>query len=189
MERLFMPQTERTLSDQAVQILVVWSPNSQISTADIIDRLIVNHEAAVGMLKSCMSCKDGVVGLNYRGSDLRSGIDAELQLALLAVIDWETLHEKSAEPGSSSSTERVEYQETLETRAIIGNMTDLVQHLVDQLLAHSVVPTGVIVWCVFLARDHLLRVEEIPVGTGANFVNNIGLEVAVNSTGNVFAIA
>lgn len=140
-----MSQAERTLSDQAVQVLVVWSPNPQISTTDVIDRLIVNHKAAVGMLKSCMSGKDGVVGLNYRGSVLGSGIHAELQLALLAVIDRQTFHEKSAEPGSSSSTERVEYQETLETRAIIGNMADLVQHLVDQLLAYGIVPTGIIV--------------------------------------------
>lgn len=82
-----MPQAEHTLSDQAVQILVVWSLNSQIPTADIEDSVIVNHEAAVGMLKSCMSGKNGVVGLHHGGSDLRSGVDAELQLALLAVID------------------------------------------------------------------------------------------------------
>lgn len=104
-----MPQAEHTLSDQAVQVLIVWSLNPQVPTADIINSLVIDHEAAVGMFEGCVGGKDGVVGLNHGGSDLRSRVDTELQLALLAVIDRETLHKKSTKPGSSSSTERVEY--------------------------------------------------------------------------------
>lgn len=48
--------------------------------------------------------------------------------------------------------------------------TDSVQDRVDDLLADSVVPTGVIVGCVFLSRDQLFRVEELAVGSGAHLV-------------------
>ncbi len=36
-----------TLSDQAVQVLVVWSLDTEVATADVIDGLVVDHEAAV----------------------------------------------------------------------------------------------------------------------------------------------
>lgn len=83
----------------------------------------------------------------------------------------------------------MEDEETLETRAVVGNTANLVEHLVDQLLANSVVTTSVVVGRVLLSSNHLLRVEETAVCTSADLIDDIGLEIAVDGTGNVFAVA
>ena len=43
---------------------------------------------------------------------------------------------------------------------------------IGDLHALSVVPRGVIVGCVLLASDHLLVVDELPVGTGTDLINH-----------------
>jgi len=97
------------------------------------------------VLKGGVGSKDGVVGLDDRGGDLGSRVDTELELALLAVVDGQALHEESTETRTGTTTERVEDEEALETRAVVCNSSDLVENLVDQLLADGVVTTGVVV--------------------------------------------
>lgn len=134
-----------TLGDQSVQVFVVGSLNTKVATADVVDGLVVDHEGAVGVLKSSVGSEDRVVGLDNRGGDLRSRVDTELELALLAVVDGQTLHEESTETRTGTTTERVEDEEALETRAVVCNSSDLVKNLVDQFLADGVVTTGVVV--------------------------------------------
>ena len=108
-----------TLSDQTVQVLVVGALNAEVATADVVDGLVVNHEGAVGVLEGCVGGEDGVVGLDNRGGDLRSRVDTELELALLAVVGGETLKEEGTETRTCTTTERVEDKETLERGAVI----------------------------------------------------------------------
>ena len=54
-----------------------------------------------------------------------------------------------------------------------GNLyqfTDPVQHRVQMLLAHGVVAPGVVVGGILLARDQLLRVEQLTVGAGTDLI-------------------
>jgi len=178
-----------TLSDQTVQVLVVGTLNAEVAAADVVDGLVVDHEGAVGVLKGGVGGEDGVVGLDNGGGDLRGGVDAELELALLAVVDGETLHEEGTETGTGTTTEGVEDEEALETRAVVGDVADLVKDLVNELLADGVVATGVVVRGILLAGDHLLRVEEGAVGAGADLIDNVGLEIAVDGARNVLAVA
>lgn len=188
-------ETERSgdggnnLSDEAVEVLVAGALNSEVAAADVVDGLVVNHEAAVGVLQGGVGGQDGVVGLHDGGSVLGGRIDAELELRLLAVVDGETLHEESTETGTSTTTERVENQETLETSAVVGNTANLVEDLVDHLLSDGVVTTGVVVRGILTAGDHVLGVEKAAVGTGADLIDDIGLEIAVDGTGDIFALA
>lgn len=177
------------MCDQTVQVLVVGTLKTQVSSADIVDSLIINHERAVRVLQGGVGSQDGVVWLDHRGGSLRSWVNAELQLDLLSEIDRQTLHEKSTEAGTSSTTEGVEDKETLETRAVVGNTADLVQDLVNQLLPNGVVATGVVVGRILLASDHLFRVEERAVGAGADLIDDIGLEIAVDSSGNILSLS
>ncbi len=134
-----------TLSDQAVQVLIVRALKTQVSSADVVDRLVIDHEGTVRVLKGGVGGKNRVVWLDNRSGGLGCWVNTELQLNLLAKVDRESLHEESTESRTSSSTKGVEDQETLETRAVIGNMANLVQNLVNQLLSDSIVATGVIV--------------------------------------------
>ena len=95
------------------------------------------------MLKGRVRRQDGVVRLNNRVGRLRGGVDGELELRLLSIVGRETLKQERTEAGASSTTEGMENEEALETRAVIRQTTDLVHHDIDLLLANGVVPTRV----------------------------------------------
>ena len=177
------------MSDQTVQVLIVGALDAQVATADVVDGLVVNHEAAIGVFQGGMCCQDGVVRLHDRGGDLRCGIDTKLELALLAIVDGQSFHQQSTEAGSGASTKRVEDQKSLQTGAVVRNASNLVQNLVDELLANGVVAASIVVGRVFLAGDHVLGVEEAAIGAGANFVDDVRLKVAVDGARNVLALA
>jgi hypothetical protein len=141
------------------------------------------------MLKGGMRCQDGVVWLNNRSCSLWCRVDAEFQLALLAVVDGQALHKESTESRSSTTTERVEDEEALEARAVICNTANLVQNLINEFLADSVVTTSIVIGGIFLASDHQFWVEKAAVGTSADLIHYIGLKIAVNGARNVFTLA
>ena len=95
------------------------------------------------MLKRRVGRQDGVVGLDNRAGQLGSGVHAELELGLLAVVGGKALKEESAETRTSATTEGVEDEEALEARAVVGQTADLVHRRVDELLADGVVATGI----------------------------------------------
>ena len=101
---------------------------------------------------------------------LRSGVDGELQLGLLAVVHRQTLHQQGGEAGAGATTEGVEDEEALQTRALVSQLADAVQNQVHDFLADGVVTAGVVVGGVLFARDELLGVEELSVLAGPNLV-------------------
>lgn len=180
---------ERTLSDQSVQVLKVGALETKVSSANVVDSLVVDHEGTIGMLKGGVGGEDRIVGLNNGSSCLGSGVDTELKLDLLSKIDRQTLHKEGSETRTSSASEGMEDQETLETRAVVGNAADLVHDLINQLLANSVVTTSVVVRGILLSSNHQLGVEQAAVGAGADLIDDVGLEIAVDGTGNIFSLA
>lgn len=177
------------MSNQTVEILIIGSLDAQVSSADVVDGLVVDHEAAIRVFKGGVGCKDRIVWLNDSCGDLRSRVNAELELALLAIVDGQAFHEESSKTRASSATERVEDQEALETRAIICNMANLVENLIDEFFANRIMTTGVVVGGIFLASNHLFGMEETAVGASADFVNHIWLQITIDGAGNIFAVA
>ena len=100
-------------------MLVVGPRDVQAATADVVNRLVIDKERAVGVLDGAVGREDSVVGLNDGGRNARSRVDGELELALLAVVGGKALKEESTEAGTCTSTERVEDKETLKRRAVI----------------------------------------------------------------------
>ena len=74
------------LCDQPVQVSESWGLDIEFFLADGIDSLIVDHERAIGVLQSSVSGQDRVVGLNNGCGGLRGRVNAELELALLAIV-------------------------------------------------------------------------------------------------------
>lgn len=95
-------------------MLVVGPGDIEAATADVVDRLVVDEECAVGVLDCAVGRKDSVVGLDHGGRDARSRVNGELELALLAVVGGEALKEESTKTRTCASTERVEDEEALE---------------------------------------------------------------------------
>ena len=75
------------LAHEAVKIHVGWALNVEVSTADVIDGLIVYHEGTIRVLQGGVGGEDGVVGLNDSCGNLGGWVNGELQLGLLAIID------------------------------------------------------------------------------------------------------
>jgi hypothetical protein len=130
-----------------------------------------------------------VVGLNDGGGDLGRGVNAEVKLGFLSVVNRESFEEERAETRSRSTTNGVEDQETLETGALIGELANSVEAEVNNLLSDGVMSTSVVVCSILLASDELFGVEQLTVGTGPHFINDSGFKVKEDSTGNVFASA
>jgi hypothetical protein len=82
------------LGDQSVQVGVGWSFNVQLSSADIIDSFIVQHNGNISVLKKGVSGQDRVVWLNNSGGNLRGWVDSETQLGLFTVINGKSFQKK-----------------------------------------------------------------------------------------------
>lgn len=140
------------------------------------------------MLQGGVGGKDRVVRLNNSDGSLRSRVDTELQLALLAVVDGQALHEESAETRTGTTAKGVEDEEALQTRAGVGNAADLVKNAIDKLLSNGVVATGVVVGSILLAGDHVLGVEKASVRAGADLVDDVRLKIAVDCSWDVLSL-
>jgi hypothetical protein len=147
------------LSNQTIEMLVVWTGNIETAAANVIDSLVVDEERAVGVLNSAVGGENRIVGLDNGGGDARSGIHGKFELALLAVVGRKTLEEKSSKTRPGTTTKRVEDEETLEGGAIVcpqsaqeaygvrttltSYATNAIDHTVDHLLANGVVATSI----------------------------------------------
>ena len=158
------------LANETVEVGVGGTLDVEVTSANIVDGLVVDHEGTVGVLEGGVSGKDGVVGLDNSGGDLRSRVDGELQFGLLPVIYGETLHEQGGEARASAATEAVKEKESLETCALVSQLPDAIQDLINEFFADGVVTTGVVVGSILLAGDQLLRMEELTVGTGTDLI-------------------
>lgn len=175
------------LANKAVKVGVGWALNVEVSTTDIIDGLIVYHEGTIRVLQGGVGGEDGIVGLNHSSGNLGGWVNGELQLGLLSVIHREPLHQQGGEARASSPTKAVENQEALETCALVSQLANPVQDKVNDLLANGVVATSIVIGSILLACDELLRVEELAVGAGANFIDDRGFQVYEHCPGHMLA--
>jgi len=175
------------LGNESVQVGVGGSLDIEVSSADIVDGLVVEHNGDIGVLKEGVSGEDGVVRLNDGGGDLGRGVDGESELGFLTVIDGESLEEERSETGSGTSTNSVEDEETLETSALIGELADSVEAEIDDLTSDGVMSSGEVVSGIFLSGDELLGVEKLSVGSGSDLIDNGGLKIEEDGSGDVLA--
>jgi len=173
------------LSDESVKVGVGGALNVEVAAADVVDGLVVEHNSDVGVLKEGVGGEHGVVGLNDGGGDLGGWVDGEAELGLLSVVDGKSLEEERAETGAGTTTDGVEDEEALETSALIGELTDSVEAEINNLLTNGVVTTGEVVGGILLTGDELLGVEELAVGTSADLIDDGGLEIEEDATGDV----
>ena len=155
--------------------------------ADVVHGFIVDHEGTVRVLKHAVSSVDGVVSLNDGDCDVDRWVDDELKLGLSAVVNGQTLEQQGTETGTSTTSEGVEQDEALQTRAIIGQLSDAVENQVNNLLSDRVVSTRIVVGGILLTRDQLLWVVDLAVSSCANFVDDGWLQIQENGTWDVLS--
>ena len=151
------------LGNQTVQVLKAGTRDVQVATADVVDSLVVHQEGAIGVLNGAVGGQNGVIGLDHSSRHTRSRVDRELELRLLAILGGEALQQQGTETRTSTTTERMEDQETLEGATVVwkrnksvwfgvdylyvetptSNATNTVNDIVDQFLSNRVVTTGI----------------------------------------------
>ena len=85
---------------------------------------------------------------------------------------------------TSRSQEKVEL--TLETISALSLLADDVKNRVDELSTLGVVTLCPVVASTRLAKDEVIRTEELAKWTGTDSVHGAGLQVDENGTGNPF---
>jgi len=174
------------LGNESVQVGVGWSLDVEVSSADIIHGFVVDHDGDIGVLKEGVGGEHGVVWLNNGGRDLRGWEDGESELGFLTIIDGESLEEERSESGSGTSTDGVEDEETLESSALIGELSDSVEAEIDDLLTNGVMSSGEVVGSIFFTGDKLFWMEQLSVGSGSNFIDNSWFEIEEDGSWDVF---
>ena len=175
------------LGNESVKVGVGWSLNVKVSSADIVDSFVVEHDGDIGVLKERVGGQDGVVWLNNGGGDLWGWVDGETELGFLSVIDGKSLEEERSETGSGTTTDGVEDKETLETSALISELSDSVEAEINDFLTNGVVTTGEVVGGILFTRDKLLWVEELSVGSGSDLIDDSWLEIKEDGSWDVLA--
>jgi len=175
------------LGDQSVEIGVGGSLNIELSSADIVDSFIVEHDSNIGVLQKGMSGEDGVVWFNNRGGNLGGWVDGETELGFLTVINGKSFQQQGSETGSATSSDSLEDHESLETGTVVSELSDSVEGKIDNFSSDGVVTSGEIVGGIFLSGDQLFGVEQLSVGTGSDFINNGGLEIEEDTSWDVLS--
>ena len=165
------------LSDESVQVGVGWSLNVEVSSADIVNGLVIDHDGNISMLEEGVGGEDGVVWLNNGGGNLWGWVDGETELGLLTVVDGKSLEEEGSKSRSGTSTDGVEDEETLESSALVSELSDSVKAEIDDLLTNGVVTSGEVVGGILLTGDELLWVEQLSVGSGSDLIDDGWLEI------------
>jgi hypothetical protein len=75
--------------------------------------------------------------------------------------------------------------ESLQTGAVVGQLTDAVQAQVDDFLTDRVVTTGEVVGGIFLTGDQLFRVEQLTVGSSSDFIDDGRFQIDEDGTRDV----
>ena len=60
---------------QSVEVGVRWPLDIEVSTADVVDGLVVDHEGTIRVLQGGVGGQDGVVGLNHGCGHLGSWVN------------------------------------------------------------------------------------------------------------------
>ena len=180
-------QGGNNLRDKSVQVCVGWSLDIEVSSADIIDGLVVENDGDISVLEQRVSGQDRVVWLNNCSGNLWGWVHRKAKLGLLTVVNGESLKEERSETGSSTTTDGVEDKETLETSALIGKLSDSVEAEINDFLTNGVVTSGEVVGGIFLTGDELLWMEELSVGSGTNLIDDGWLKIKEDGSWDVLA--
>ena len=149
--------------------------------------LVIKREGNVSVFQQRVRAQHAIIRLHHRRRDLRARADREAKLALPPIVHAQPLEEEGAEAGPGAPAGGVEDEETLEAGAVVGELADAVEDVVDELLAYGVVSAGVVVGGVLLAADYLLGVVELPVGPGPYLVADGRFKVNVHGARDVLS--
>jgi hypothetical protein len=150
-------QGRNNLCHESINILVRRTFNIKGSAAYVVKRLIVQVEGKIRILKKRVCREHSIIGLYNRRRYLRRGSNGKTHLGLTAEVNGKTLQEKRSKTGTSSSSGRVENEESLKSGTVITHLADLINNSIDDILSNRVVTASVVISGIFLSADDGFR--------------------------------
>ena len=173
--------------DEVVQVAEGGGRELQGAEADVVQGLVIEDHALVGVLNELMHGEGGVVGLHDGVGHLGAGDHGEGKHHAVGVLLADLGDQESSHAGAGATTEGVADLEALEAIAGLGLLADHVEDGVDELSALGVVTLGPVVAGAGLPEDEVVGAEDLAVGAGADGVHGAGLEVHQDGAGHVAA--
>lgn len=186
-ESQWSSQRWNNLRNKSVQVSVSWSFDIKVSSADIINGFVVEHNGNISVFQKGVGWKDWVVWFNDSGWNLWGWINGETEFWFLSIIDWESFQKEGSQTWTCSTSDGVEHQETLKTGTVISELSDSVQTQVNDFLTNGVMSSGKVVGGVFLSGDKLFWVEQLSVSTSSDLINNGGFQIQENGSWDVLS--
>jgi hypothetical protein len=170
---------------QMVEITVGGGGQLEGSEADIVESLVVNDHALVGVLDQLMHGQSSVVWLDdgvrdLGGGDHREGLHDSVGVLLTDLGDQEGSHTRAG-----STTQGVGDLEALQAVAALSLLPHNVEDGVDELGALSVVALSPVVSGSGLSEHKVVGSEQLTEGTSSDGVHSSGLEIHKDSSGDI----
>ena len=178
-------RTANRRGNQMVQISVRGGSQLESAEADVVQRLVVQGEALVGILHELVDGKGGVVGLHDGVGNLGRGDDGVGRHDAVGVLLADLGDEEGAHTGAGAAAHGVSELEALHAVAGLGLLANDVEDGVDELGTLGVVALGPVVAGAGLTEDEVVGTEELAERPGADAVHGTGLEVHEDGTGDV----
>merc|ERR1712199_77498 len=170
---------------QVVEVAVGRGGELEGTEADVVQGLVVEAHALVGVLYQLVDRERGVVRLHDSVGHLGGWHDGEGEHHTVRVLLADLGDQQSSHTGASTATEGVAELEALEAVAGLGLLTHDVEHRVDELGTLGVVTLGPVVTGAGLAEDEVVRAEELTEWASADRVHGTRLEVHEDGTGHI----
>ena len=173
--------------DQMVQVAVGGGGELQGAEADIVEGLVVDDHALVGVLDQLVDREGGVVGLDDGVGDLGRGDHREGLHDAVGVLLADLGDEQGAHARAGAATQRVGDLEALQAVAALSLLADDVQDGVDEFGSLGVVALGPVVSGAGLSEDEVVGAEQLAEGAGSHGVHGSGLQIHEDGPGHVAA--
>ena len=170
---------------KVVQVTVGGGGELQGTEADVVQGLVVDAHALVGVLDQLVHGEGGVVRLDNGVGHLGGGHDGEGEHDTVGVLLTDLGDQEGSHTGAGATTEGVGELEALEAVAGLGLLADDVEDGVDELGTLGVVTLGPVVTGAGLAEDKVVGAEELTEWAGTDGVHGTGLEVHQDGAGHV----
>mmetsp|Transcript_12357 Transcript_12357/g.25957 ORF Transcript_12357/g.25957 Transcript_12357/m.25957 type:complete len:484 (+) Transcript_12357:61-1512(+) len=171
--------------DQMVKIAEGGGGQLQGTEADIVQGLVIEDHALIGVLDQLMHGQGGVVGLHHGVGHLGGGHHGEGQHHAVGVLLADLGDEEGAHTGAGTTTQGVADLEALEAIAGLGLLAHNVEHGVDQLSTLCVVSLSPVVASTGLAEHEVVGAEDLTVRAGADGVHGTGLKIHQDTAGHI----
>ena len=172
---------------QVVEVTVGGGGQLEGTEADVVQSLVIEGEALVGILHKLMDGEGSIVGLHDGIRHLGGGDDGVGRHDAIGVFLSDLRDQEGAHTRSSTTTHGVGQLESLQAIRSLSLLTDDVKHRVNQLGSLGVVSLGPVVTSSGLTENKVIGSKDLAKRSSTDRVHCTGLKIHENSAGNISA--